>query len=157
MKKWIVISSLFILAVIVSGSIVYAKAVKPLKKAEEVAVRAANKKMVLNHVEDVEIYNGEKTYYILKGKNKNNANVIVWVSEDGKQVSVRKEQDGISKDQAVAKLLQETNPKEIVSVKLAMLKNKQCWEIYYLSHNNLINYYYVDFETGEWLRKIENM
>ena len=70
---------------------------------------------------------------------------------------VRKEAKGISKEQAVSKLLQEKNPKEIVSVKLAMLKTRQCWEIYYLSDNNLINYYYVDFETGEWLRKIENM
>ena len=31
------------------------------------------------------------------------------------------------------------------------------WEIYYRSENNLINYYYVHFLTGEWLKKIENL
>ncbi len=157
MKKWIFISIGMVIVVIVLFSIVYLKSVKPLKVAQEKAVAAASKEIDLKKINDIEIYNGEETYYILKGKDKKNNNVIVWVSEKGKNVYVRQEAKGISREQAVSKLLQETNPKEIVSVKLAMLKSRQCWEIYYLSHNNLINYYYVDFETGEWLRKIENM
>jgi uncharacterized protein YpmB len=38
-----------------------------------------------------------------------------------------------------------------------MEKNRPLWEIYYRSEGDLINYYYVDFETGKWWKKIENL
>jgi uncharacterized protein YpmB len=70
---------------------------------------------------------------------------------------MKKAKSGLSKDEAIQKLLQEQKPKKIISVRLGMEKNIPLWEIYYRSENNLINYYYVHFETGEWLKKIENL
>ncbi|WP_147533759.1 DUF5590 domain-containing protein [Bacillus marasmi] len=157
MKKWILSGIGIIVLVIAFFSYVYLHSVKPLGNAEEKAIAAAKKEVKLNKIDDVQIFNGNETYYILRGKDNKKQDVIVWVSEKNNQVIVRKAKEGITQQQAVNKLLQEKDPKEIISVKLAMIKKRQCWEIYYISRNNLINYYYVDFETGEWLRKIENM
>jgi uncharacterized protein YpmB len=157
LKKWILIGIGTIILIVVIFTNIYLNAINPIKKAEKKAVEAAREKVDISSVQDLQIYNGNETYYILKAKNKKNTDIIAWVPEKGGNVIVRKASDGITQQEAVDRLFQEKDPKEIVSVRLAILKNRECWEIYYLSHNNLINYYYIDFKTGEWLRKIENM
>jgi uncharacterized protein YpmB len=157
LKKWIFIGIGMVLLIVVFFANVYLNAIDPVKIAEKKAVAAAKEKVGISSVQDVQIYNGNETYYILKAKDKKNINIIAWVPEKGGNVIIRKASEGISQQEAIDRLFQEKDPKEIVSVRLAILKNRECWEIHYLSHNNLINYYYIDFKTGEWLRKIENM
>lgn len=156
-KKWILSAIAFLLFIIVLFLVINMQAQTPVKNAEEKAIAAAQKKVKLSEIIDVQIYNGNETYYVLKGKNQKGQTVIVWVPEKSGKVIVRKMNEGITRQQAVTKLLQEESPKKIISVKLGILKGRECWEIYYISHNNLVNYYYIDFETGEWLRKIKNM
>ncbi|MGG3562572.1 DUF5590 domain-containing protein [Neobacillus rhizosphaerae] len=117
----------------------------------------ASKKAQLSELQDFHLYNGLETVNVIEGKNKKGDKIIVWIPEKSKKVFVKKAKNGLSKEEAVQKLLQEKNPKKIISVRLGMEKNIPLWEIYYRSENNLINYYYVHFETGEWLKKIENL
>jgi len=136
---------------------VYLSAMNPVKAAEEKAVLLASKKAQLTEIQDFHLYNGLETVNVIEGKNKKGDKIIVWIPEKSKKVFVKKAKNGLSKEEAVQKLLQEKNPKKIISVRLGMEKNIPLWEIYYRSENNLINYYYVHFETGEWLKKIENL
>jgi uncharacterized protein YpmB len=117
----------------------------------------AKEKVELSEVEDFHIYHGTETVSVLEGKNKKGENIIVWIPEKSKKVIWDKRKNGISKEDAVQRLLEEKSPKKIISVKLGMENSIPLWEIYYRSENNLINYYYVDFKTGEWLKKIENL
>jgi len=125
--------------------------------AEKKALSLASKKVQLSEVNDFHLYNGLETINVIEGKNKKGEKIIVWIPEKSKKVFVKKAKSGLSKEEAVQKLLQEKDPKKIISVRLGMEKNIPLWEIYYRSENNLINYYYVHFETGEWLKKIENL
>lgn len=136
---------------------VYITAVDPVKAAEINAVKLAKEKTQLSEVDDFHLYHSLETVDIIEGKNKKGEKVIVWIPEKSKQVIVKKAKSGLSKEAAIQKLLQEQKPKQIISVRLGMEKNIPLWEIYYRSENNLINYYYVDFVTGEWLKKIENL
>lgn len=157
MKKWIL--SIVIFFVVLIGILikVYLSAMNPVKTAEEKAVLLASKKAQLSELQDFHLYNGLETVNVIEGKNKKGDKIIVWIPEKSKKVFVKKAKNGLSKEEAVQKLLQEKNPKKIISVRLGMEKNIPLWEIYYRSENNLINYYYVHFETGEWLKKIENL
>ncbi|WHY75851.1 DUF5590 domain-containing protein [Neobacillus sp. WH10] len=157
MKKWIVFLVLFVIVIIGISIKVYYSSVEPVKAAEKKAVALANKKIQISEVQDFHIYNGLETVNVIEGKNNKGEKIIVWIPDKSKKVYVQKAKNGISKDEAVQKLLQEKNPKKIISVRLGMEKNIPLWEIYYRSENNLINYYYVHFETGEWLKKIENL
>jgi uncharacterized protein YpmB len=156
-KKWIL--SIVIFFVVLIGILikVYLSAMNPVKAAEEKAVLLASKKAQLTEIQDFHLYNGLETVNVIEGKNKKGDKIIVWIPEKSKKVFVKKAKNGLSKEEAVQKLLQEKNPKKIISVRLGMEKNIPLWEIYYRSENNLINYYYVHFETGEWLKKIENL
>ena len=136
---------------------VYFTSVDPVKAAEKKAVALANKEISIKEIEDFHIYNGIETVNVIEGKSNKGEKIIVWIPEKSKKVYVKKAKDGLSKEEAIQKLLQEKSPKKIISVRLGMEKNIPLWEIYYRSNNNLINYYYVHFDTGEWLKKIENL
>lgn len=157
MKKWIIFIVLFVLVIFGLLIKVYFKSVDPVKAAEKKAVALANKEISLKEIEDFHIYNGIETVNVIEGKSAKGEKIIVWIPEKSKQIFVKKAKDGLSEEEAIQKLLQEKSPKKIISVRLGMEKNIPLWEIYYRSNNNLINYYYVHFETGEWLKKIENL
>lgn len=148
---------LFIVVVLGISIKVYFSSVQPVKAAEKKAVALANEKTALSKVVDFHIYSGLETVDVIEGKDKKGEEIIIWIPEKSKNLIVKKASDGLSKEQAIQKLLEEKNPKKIISVRLGMEKNIPLWEIYYRSENNLINYYYIDFETGEWLKKIENL
>nr|WP_263325934.1 DUF5590 domain-containing protein [Neobacillus sp. Marseille-Q6967] len=157
MKKIILFIVIFLIVALGIFTKVYLSAVKPVNTAEEKAVKLAKEKGQLNEVEDFHIFHGTETVNVIEGSNKKGEKVIVWIPEKSKKVFVDKPKNGISKEEAIQALLKETDPEEIVSVKLGMEKNIPLWEIYYRSDNNLINYYYVHFKTGEMLKKIENL
>jgi uncharacterized protein YpmB len=157
MKKWILILVIFVVVLLGISIKIYYSSIEPVKAAEKKAVTLANKKVQLSEVQDFHIYNGIETVNVIEGKNKQGEKMIVWIPDKSKKVFVKKAKDGLSKEEAVQKLLQEKKPEKIISVRLGMEKNIPLWEIYYRSENNLINYYYVHFETGEWLKKIENL
>lgn len=157
MKKWIFFPLLFLVIILGISIKVYLTAVEPVKAAEKKSVSRASERVQLSEVQDFHIYHGIETVNVIEGKTKKGEKVIVWIPQKSNKVYVRKAKDGLSKEEAINKLLQEKNPKKIISVRLGMEKNIPLWEIYYRSNNNLINYYYVHFETGEWLKRIENL
>lgn len=157
MKRYIWLFLILFIIIIVFISNVYVQSVKPLNRAEQKAVKIALQETRMETVEDFELYHGLESVSIVKGKNKNGEKLIVWIPENGKNLVVKKEKNGVTEKEAINKVKQLSNPKKIVDVRLGMEKGIPLWEIYYLSESNLINYYYVDFETGEWLKKIENL
>jgi uncharacterized protein YpmB len=157
MKKWILILLVFVLVFFGILVKVYLSAVNPVKTAEKKAASIAKERNLISEVEDFHIYHGLETIDIIEGKNKKGEKIIVWISEKSKKIIIKKAKNGLSQEAAIQKLLQEKSPKKIIAVRLGMEKDIPLWEIYYRSKNNLINYYYVHFETGEWLKKIENL
>ncbi|WP_251554141.1 DUF5590 domain-containing protein [Neobacillus muris] len=156
-KKWIIAAILLVLIIVGISIKVYMTAMGPVKAAEENAIKLAGNKVQFSEVKDFHIYNGLEIVNVIEGKNKQGKNIIVWIPEKTKQVLVKNASSGLTREEAIQKLLEEKNPEKIMSVRLGMEKNIPLWEIYYRSKDNLINYYYVHFETGEWLKQIENL
>lgn len=157
MKKWIWIITIAVIIVIGLYVRVYLKAVDPLDLAEKKAVAIAKEKTDLNITEDFHLYHGTETIYVIEGRNSKNESIIVWIPEKSGKPTVIHANKGLSEQEAINRLYEDGNPKEILAVRLGMENEFPLWEIYYLSDNNLINYYYVHFETGERLKQIENL
>lgn len=157
MKKWITLISIAVLVVILASVKYYMSALEPVKAAEERAVTIAQEQSDIVTVDDFYMFYGEEAYAVVQGKDKKGTKWIVWVPEKKGEVISKKASSGISKKEAIAKLLEEKKPSEIISVKLGMESNRPLWEIHYGVNGNSLNYYYVDFKTGEWLKKIENL
>lgn len=157
MKKVLLIISLLLIVLVTAAGFIYSNAVDPLKKAEEKAVKIAKEETKLRTVEEFSIYNGEETYYILQGKNDKGIKIIVWVPEKGGDVTVQRASNGISRQQAINKVAKEIGSDKLISVKLGMENGIPLWEIHSQSQSGLLNYYSLVFQTGDWLKKIENL
>ncbi|MDZ5473226.1 DUF5590 domain-containing protein [Bacillus sp. 31A1R] len=157
MKKWIVIISILVVIMIGLSINVYLNATKPLKVAERKAEQIALEHTSLVSYNDFNVYNGSTSYYVLKGNNDKGEKIIVWIPEKEGKILVKKEEDGITKKEALQKLYNEKDPQEVLSVRLGMENQVPLWEIYYKTENNLINYYWVHFESGEMLKDIQNL
>lgn len=160
MKKWIIISIVVILASSVGVISVYLNATKPLRNAEEKAIGIAQQETDLTDFHNFQLFNGEDTYYVLQAKNSRGDEVYVWITEEDRKTVVKKASSGVDQEDAVKVVFADRDPEEIISVRLGMTKIQKtirpAWEIYYRTENGHLNYYYVDFETGEKLRAIDN-
>jgi uncharacterized protein YpmB len=160
-KKWIFISVLIIFTITGIVINVYLNAVEPVKAAEEEAVKIASKETNLTDFTNFSLYSGEETYYVMTGKNAKQEAVYVWINEKNNEIITRNAKNGITKKEALNKLYQEKNPNEIIEVRLGMARiqktDRPAWEIFYRNNSDTINYYYVDFDTGEKLRAIDNL
>nr|WP_246861025.1 DUF5590 domain-containing protein [Bacillus sp. REN3] len=140
---------------------VYLNAVEPVKAAEERAMKIAAKETNLSNFSNFQLYNGEETYYVVMGKNNKKEDIYVWISEKDQEIETRAAKNGVTKKEALNKLYDEKNPQEIIEVRLGMARIKKtdrpAWEIYYRNDSDTLNYYYVDFDTGEMIRDIENL
>lgn len=155
MKKWGIIISLFLILVGIGASNLYFKALQPKRDAEKQAVQKVRETYDLAEVSSTDTYYGSDTYYIVKAKNKKNEKVIVWVPKNEKKhdMIVRKESSGVSRDKVISIVQKERSPEKIKSIRLAMENKLPMWEVTYIDEKNSFTYYYVDFRTGEFLKR----
>jgi len=156
MKKGLLIFSILLIIIIGIISTIYLQAVKPVKTVEDKALNIAKEEAAITEIEDFNIYHGEEVFYIIQGKDQNGTQLIVWIPEEQSKPVVKKASDGLSKQEAINKVMKEVDS-EIISVKLGMEEGIPLWEIHSRTSGNLLNYHYIEFETGEWLKKIENL
>lgn len=157
MKKWLMILSVVVIITVGVLINIYFKAVGPLKEAQEQAVHKAKTEAGIVSVDEVYVYNGSETSYAVTGINNQKEEIVVFIPEKAGNIIVKKANEGITKNQAIQIVQQEKHPQKIVSVRLGMEKQVPLWEVHYVSEKSKLNYYYIDYKTGEWLKKIENL
>ncbi|MBM7647962.1 uncharacterized protein YpmB [Bacillus ectoiniformans] len=158
MKKFIFIIFIPIFIFFIAALTLYNSAQKPYVKAEEKAAAAARNDAGIVTVTDFYLYHGQETYYVLKGQTEKNVEKVVWIPKDKKKKqTVRTYKEGVTKEQALKKLMSEQKPEELLSIKLGMEKNKPVWEITFVNSRQQLSYYYLLFDSGKWLKKIDNI
>ncbi|MFC3884214.1 DUF5590 domain-containing protein [Bacillus songklensis] len=155
MKKWGIIIIVFIILAGLGMTNVYFKSVESKRDAEGQAVQKAKKVYDLNEIISTQTYYGSHTYYIIKAKNKKNEKVIIWVPKNDKKrdMIVKKENSGMSREEVISLVQKERHPEKIKSVRLGMENDLPLWEITYVNQDNSFTYYYVNFQTGEFLKR----
>ncbi|MGE6752297.1 DUF5590 domain-containing protein [Rossellomorea sp. NPDC071047] len=158
MKKWIsIIALLFIVLGITASVVLYQVSRNPLDNQAEKALNRVKSETAIVEVENTSFYNGSKSYVVVTGKDDQNEKLVAWVPNKKGKIIEKKWADGISKEQAINKLNDEKQPKELLSVRLGYESVGPVWEITYLDQQDNLNYFYLLFSTGEWWRKIENL
>jgi uncharacterized protein YpmB len=158
MYKWLAIIFSCLLLLAGAGGYVYKKAMDPLKQAQKEAERRINADRKLKQVDEFYLYNGTETYYVITGEDQNGEKIVYWIPEKKEdKIVAKKMANGISKQDAIDKLIKEKQPKKILGARLGMEKRLPVWELSYLDSQSHLNYYYIHFDTGKWWRNIENL
>lgn len=160
MKKWILGISIVVVVVMIGFFVnVYYQAIKPLHSARQTAIEVAKQKANLVSTDQYYQYNGTHAYSVVVGKRKDGMKVAVWIPENKKEnVTIMKWANGISKKEALNKLMEKKTPGEILGIRLGMKDAVPVWEISFLDKSKKLNYFYIDFlKTSNHSTLIENI
>jgi len=160
MKKWFFIIVAFVAICLITFSVtVYTMARQPLHETIEQAERIALEDLQYEAVNTSYIYNGSQSYTVVIGSSEENNSIVAFIpltSED-QEVETRLMDDGVSAEEVLNMLNSEDAPSKILSTKLGYESIGPVWEVVYLDDEEMLNYYYVSFDNGEWWRTIRNL
>lgn len=160
MKNWLIFGVIFIASLaLVITSLVLWKADAPFNDMEQQAEELAISSKALAVVSDSYIYNGNKPYITVFGVDEYGKEKAIFVpislEEDLIQEVVL--QEGITEEQALSVISDETDVKEILHTKLGYEEAGAVWEISYINEADKLNYVYILFEDGQWWKRILNL
>ena len=154
MRKWILFGMIVFFSIILWLSIsIYQTAFSPVKEDEKKASTLALQLSDIDVVTNVDIYRGTEYYMIVQGFTAEEEEIIVWILDD-EIVETKKASEGIQRNEVLNYVQTDRNPKEIVSITLAMERNIPLWEIKFKDANDRYNLYYVTYENGEFFQRI---
>ncbi|MFK3936317.1 DUF5590 domain-containing protein [Alkalihalobacillus sp. NPDC078783] len=156
MKKWIITSCVGLVVVVLALFIyAYTTVRAPLADGYDMARDKILNEDVLESVRDVSYYHGEDAFYVVYGMDQDGDQAIAWVSQDEENdtVTVFKESDGISAEDASSLAESAVNPSSIQSIKLGKEGNTPLYEVKYRTESNQQGYYYVAFQDGSFIKR----
>lgn len=158
MKK--VLWSLLIILLIGSAVLIQAILAGNGQKQDEktTAIEIAKEKTKLTEPEDYYLYNGNESWSVVTGKDKNGKKIGVWIPNGkNKEIEVIHLSEGLNEKEAIQIVKDKKKVKSIVSANLGMEKNQPLWEIVFKNSDDLYGYYYLNFKTGDLIRNYDNL
>lgn len=160
MKNWLIFGAVFILFLsLVISVLVLWKADAPFNDMEQQAEQLALETKALAVISESYIYNGNKPYITVFGVDEYGKEKAIFVPISLEENSIQEVflQDGITKEQALSVLSNETSVKEILHTKLGFEETGAVWEVTYINEADKLNYVYILFEDGQWWKRILNL
>ena len=160
MKIWLIFGVIFIASLaLVITSLVLWKADAPFNDLEQQAEDLAISSKSLVVVSNSYIYNGNKPYITVFGEDEYGKEKAIFVPISLEEDLIQEVflQDGITEQQALSVINNETNVKEILHTKLGYEEAGAVWEICYINESDKLNYVYILFEDGQWWKRILNL
>lgn len=129
----------------------------PRSQARRQAYSMAEKYAHVDHPTGFYVYNREKTYYTVSGKNQHGQQVLVMISQKGGNINVIKQSKGINNQQAVQTVRAKENPRKILRTAPGYFNDKLVWEVTYMNKKGALCYDLINFKTGQFVQQIDNL
>ncbi|KRN59072.1 DUF5590 domain-containing protein [Limosilactobacillus secaliphilus] len=152
--KWTLITVLVLILVVWSS---LAIANHPKQAAQRQATQMARRYGHLTSTNDFYIFNREKTYYTVAGKNKRGQQTLVIVPQNGGDIHVVKQSKGISGQDAINKVKSDKRPKKIMKAAPGYFNDRLVWEVTYVNRRGSMCYDLINFKTGNYVQQIDNL
>ncbi len=155
MKKWIILGASFCLFLLI-GSVVFAYQTvqSPLyeqyEKASTYAIKAG-----LSQITDIDYYYGTSAYYVVKGFDSENNEVIMWIRDDFSFDHLERSADGITEEKVLEIIQREEDVVDILSIRLGFERGMPVYEVTYTTEDDRQGYYYLTFSDGTFMKKYQ--
>lgn len=175
MKGWITAVLIIVfMAGVTTLYLLFTFAKSPLEERQIEAVEFARQHTSFQEVEQIEHFHGTRSYQIIDTKNDEGEDIFIWVEErfevdepvinedfetdieqdddEPRRLIIRKQSEGISKENVNAHIRENLEVDRLNSVKLGMIGRTPIYEVNYISTEGRQSYYYVTFEDGRYIR-----
>ncbi|BDH61418.1 hypothetical protein MTP04_15480 [Lysinibacillus sp. PLM2] len=159
-KNWILFIVIFILSMsLVISILVISQAMAPVNDIEKQAEELALSTNSIAEITDSYVYNGNKPYVTVFGEDEEGNKKAIFVPINLEENSIQEVflQNGITEEQALSFVNNETNVKKVLHAKLGYEEVGAVWEIAFTNNSDKLNYVYVLFEDGQWWKRILNL
>ncbi len=157
MRKKILIGVSLVLATLIFCSIIFfVRANRPMSRAKKEAIEIAREHTDLDQVDRFYWYTRENSYFTLVGTDQKDEAIIVIIPQSGDKVTVLNQADGLTEEAALQKVYETENPNKVIKMNLGMHEGQPTWEVVAENEENRLDYYLVDFKTGEIVSSIKN-
>ena len=148
-----IIGLVLILTVLLISLVLFQSA-SPMRKAKKEGFKIAQEVANVQSVDDFYWFTREKTYFTVVGKNSDQVEKAVFLTQDGTEALVMDMEEGLTDKEAIQKVLDLKETSKIKKISLGIFEEKPSWEVVAKSKDHQIVYYLVDFKTGEIVKKI---
>lgn len=148
---------ILIILIFLVGWSIYAVGNHPKAEAERQATTIAKRYANLKTRTDFYIYNRENTYYTVAGKNNKGQRILVIVPQKNGSVRVVKQSTGLTEQQALAQVKSNEHPKRVLKAVPGIFNDKVVWEVTYLNSKGNLCYDLINFKTGSYVQRINNL
>lgn len=159
MVNWIKFITAFLLTLCtVIAVAVFYSAYKPVSAEKQRAVEEAERTGQIAKVVDVQPYNGTASLVTVFGDNPKGEKVAVFVDHSkGDKFQEVKLSEGVTAEQAMEIVLKEQEADKVMHVLLGIEDNEPIWEVAFKNERGKLNYVYIQFQDGEWVKRILNL
>lgn len=158
MKKKILIGINLVLATLIFTSIFFfLRANRPMSRAKKEAFEIAKQYTDLETVDRFYWYTREESYFTLVGNDTKDQAIIVIIPKSGKKVTVLNQVDGLTEDDVLKKIYQQENVSKVTKMNLGIHEGLPTWEVVAENDNSGLDYYLIDFKSGEIVSSINNI
>lgn len=159
MLNWIKFIAVFLITLVsIMTIIVLYSANKPLSADTELAAEKAMQSGQIQTVQEVQPFNSTSTMMTVLGENKDGEAVAVFVQDtEADQFPEVKLADGISAEKALNSVLKEQKVTKVIHVFLGLENDEPIWEVAFKNEHGKLNYVYIQFQDGDWSRRILNL
>ncbi|MBM6754654.1 DUF5590 domain-containing protein [Lactobacillus alvi] len=156
-KKLVVRTLMFLLVVILVTWGTFALATQPMRSAQHQAIRLAKRYAGLKTTNGFYTYNRDHTYYTVSGENRQGQAVLVIVPQKGGKLRVVKQSNGLTKQEAIAKVRSENKVKKVLRAAPGVFNDHVVWEVSYRNANGSLCYDLLNFTSGKYVQRINNL
>ncbi|WP_153732242.1 cell wall elongation regulator TseB-like domain-containing protein [Sporosarcina obsidiansis] len=159
MLNWIKFLSVFLLTLFITITImVFYQAEKPFASSREAAIDLVRNEGALEIVDRADIYHGTASIVSVYGTDEKGKSKVILVDEKaGKIIRTVTPTKGITKQEAADIVKKEDHVKKILHTSLGLEKETLFWEVTYLGEDESLNYVYLNFQDGEWRKRIMHL
>jgi uncharacterized protein YpmB len=141
--KWSLLAAVCLIAVLIGLNQFYRYIQSPVwaeeREAEAEAVQTAGLKSAV----DSHKFVWDETVWVVEGKDRNDEDVYVWLTEGGPLTINAK--DGLTKEQMKERFLADKPDANVSHMTIGMVGGEPVWEIFYTRKEASITYSYYDF------------
>lgn len=158
LKEKILIGILiFLVCVLLFGSIFLIRGTRPYNRSQKEAEELALQYGKITEPEEFYYFNRKSQYFAVKGKTAAGKTTYALIPEDGKEITILKDSEGISENEALKIATSDNGKASFLKVGLGKEQDEIVWEISGKDEQGKWLYYLISFKEGKIVSKIQDI
>jgi len=149
--------SIFLGLSILFSVIFFIRSNRPMARAQEESIQVVKEMTDIREIDRFYWFTRKETSFAVLGRNQAGQAKLAIVPQTGGKVRVYDSSKGLTEYEAIQAVKKKYHPHKIIKVSLGLYEDQPTWEVVTKNENKTLNYYLLDFKTGDIGHVIKNI